>query len=567
MNPNIQEPLFEEEEKLQRKFENLVKYSKVVRDPVHGDIWITELEKEIIDTIWFQRLRRIKQLGPANLVFPGANHTRFEHSIGTLYVAQQIIDAINKNYEYFFPEDPTSRFSQYPMIPEDIFITRVVALIHDAAHVSFGHMLENEGNLFDENKQWKDKERRESVLDKIFPIIRNHLKIGGIKKDKIDEILTKIEKILIAEEVGENEIKKLDCPYIGDIVGNTICADLLDYLKRDTYYTGLKMTYDPRLLSYFVLRDYKEESEESEESKPRLAILLERREGVKRRDILSDCVELLRLRYSLTEKVYYHRVKIIFSAMVIKMAYCGLKAKIIDKDKLMFWGDDALLCNIANIPEKDDKYLQAAKRIAYALLQRKLYRKVYSKIGYTSEIWSKLEAYHKPDDRYALENKLEEIFRLPPGSIIIYDAKRNRGKEAAVKIFSKSLIPPVRTLQELANEPDSVYRATGVEISTINSCYDFIWPFYVLLDSEYAEKLSKDLDEVCEDIIEKKGLGSVVRVRAKMLEEEKGIGISQSVIEEVVKATALEKDPREIKPREINVKYIDEELVKRVMRG
>ena len=563
MRSNYQEPLFEEEEKLQEKFEGFIKYSKVVRDPVHGDVWITELEKEIIDTIWFQRLRRIKQLGPTNLVYPGANHTRFEHSIGTLYVAQQIIESINKNYEYYFPEDPTSRFSQYLMIPEDIFITRIVALIHDAAHVSFGHMLENEGNLFGENKQWKNEERKKSVLDKIFPIIRNHLRIGGIKKDKISEILTEIEKILIAEEEeeeGENEIKKLNRPYIGDIVGNTICADLLDYLKRDAYYTGLKVAYDPRLLSYFVLRDYKEKSEES---KPRLAILLERKAKVLRRDILSDCVELLRLRYSLSEKVYYHRVKVIFSAMVIKMVYCGLKAKIIGRDELMFCGDDTLLYNIANIQEeKDDEYLQAAKRIAKALLQRRLYRIVYSKITYTGGTWSQVEAYQRPEYRYGMENKLEEIFKLPQGSILIYGSERDKGKEADMKIFLKSLSPPIRTLRALANEPEPEYETIGKEIETINSRYDLLWQFYVLLDSEYAEKLSKDLKEVCEDIIEKESLESVVRVRAKMLEEEKEIGIFQSFVEDVVKATASMKNPREI-----DVEYIDEELLKRVTRS
>ena len=133
------------EEDVQKKFSTLLQYSKVIRDSVHGDIWITETEKYIIDTPIFQRLRRIKQLGPSDLVYPCAKHTRFEHSIGTLYIAQQIIDSINKNFDL--------EFSKIPLPPEDIFITRIVALIHDLAHLPYGHTIENEGNLFGKDKR------------------------------------------------------------------------------------------------------------------------------------------------------------------------------------------------------------------------------------------------------------------------------------------------------------------------------------------------------------------------------------------------------------------------------
>ena len=62
----------------------MLKYSKFIRDSIHGDLPITELEKEIMDYPQFQRLRRIKQLGFTSLIYPGANHSRFEHCIGTM---------------------------------------------------------------------------------------------------------------------------------------------------------------------------------------------------------------------------------------------------------------------------------------------------------------------------------------------------------------------------------------------------------------------------------------------------------------------------------------------------
>ena len=68
-----------------------------LRDPVHGDIELTREEIALIDTQEMQRLRGIKQLGTAYLVFPGAMHSRFEHSVGVLHVADRMIDAVNKH--------------------------------------------------------------------------------------------------------------------------------------------------------------------------------------------------------------------------------------------------------------------------------------------------------------------------------------------------------------------------------------------------------------------------------------------------------------------------------------
>lgn len=67
---------------------------KVITDPVHGDIHLTHLEMAIVDSLPFQRLRRVRQLGTTHLVYPGATHTRFAHSIGAVKVAQDLIDII-----------------------------------------------------------------------------------------------------------------------------------------------------------------------------------------------------------------------------------------------------------------------------------------------------------------------------------------------------------------------------------------------------------------------------------------------------------------------------------------
>ena len=74
------------------------KYS-VLRDPVHGDVYLSDEEMAVLDTREMQRLRGVKQLGTAYLVYPGAVHTRFDHLIGALHVTSKVIESVNKNAE------------------------------------------------------------------------------------------------------------------------------------------------------------------------------------------------------------------------------------------------------------------------------------------------------------------------------------------------------------------------------------------------------------------------------------------------------------------------------------
>src|SRR5713226_8576635 len=93
---------------------------KLIRDAVHGDIVMSALEVELMDTPEFQRLRGIKQLGTAYLVFPSAVHTRFEHSLGTSWMAHRMLEAVG-------------RTSSIPA--DDVTLIRVAALLHDITHI------------------------------------------------------------------------------------------------------------------------------------------------------------------------------------------------------------------------------------------------------------------------------------------------------------------------------------------------------------------------------------------------------------------------------------------------
>jgi len=549
--------LFDESENnnFENGFDELIKPYKVIRDPVHGDIWITKIEEAIVDMKVFQHLRTLKQLGPTYFVYPSATHSRFEHSLGTLHMAKTIIEAINQNYRW--------NYSDILLSSEDTFITRIVALIHDLAHISFGHTLEDEGELFKEKKQWIDEKRRSEILEKqVNPLLSECLRAKDISEEKIKDIQEEIKKILIAEEKGEEAIKDLQRPFIADIVGNTICADLLDYLKRDAYFTGLKLTYDDRIISYFVIKKYND--------KPRAAILLERRPNVVRKDILSYCIDLLNLRYSLAERAYYHRVKTIISAMIIKMIDRALRAKIITFEDLMVMGDEVLLSEISNVSvKKNDVDGLAAKMIAEDVIIRKIYDPVYSKFYETSTTKLKecIRTYRDSTKRYIVENYLRSVFsnknlyEISPVGFVLYLPKEDMGKAALTKTYRQSFKPPVKTLEQLTEKE---YPAKYEEIKAINGSYNSLWQFYVLLRKEDHEKLNElnipdDLiQRVIEDIIlEKERPSALVDLRTIFLEKQ-GVGaFSNDVKQETIDTLCSSK----YHPYEDNIEDIDKLLL------
>jgi len=230
---------FLEEEKRNDEIENdpwtlLLEEVKVTKDPLDKkDIWLNKAEVEIIDSQDFQRLREVSQIPFADFVYIGATHARFEHSIGIVYMVQTMIDNANKNADRW---ESCERLSS-----RDIFITRLVGLLHDLAHLSYPHILED-GAIFKE-KQWADKERIKKFVGEnteIYSIIEENIeeafkecKNPGWKeafKEAIEDIKESLRIIEEGVKGGEREV------VFADIVGNTICADILDYVPRDIFH-------------------------------------------------------------------------------------------------------------------------------------------------------------------------------------------------------------------------------------------------------------------------------------------------------------------------------------------
>jgi HD superfamily phosphohydrolase len=162
-------------------------------------------------------LRGIKQLGTAYFVFPSAIHTRFEHSLGTSWMAQRMIDAVRRGYN---------------MSADEARLIRVAALLHDITHIPFGHTLEDERRVLPRHD--KDTDR-----------VRYFLEEGNIGR------------ILDREGIQGPIVEALTRggSLVGDIAGGPISADLLDYLRRDTYFCGLSQYYDSRIFESFIVEN------------------------------------------------------------------------------------------------------------------------------------------------------------------------------------------------------------------------------------------------------------------------------------------------------------------------
>lgn len=173
-----------------------------IRDPVHGYIRMTEVEKELIDSPFVQRLRRIHQLAGSYLVYPGATHTRFEHVIGTMHVAGLIADALVRGSE---------------LEPDLVQEVRIAALLHDVGHGPFSHM-------YEEVLAKSHEEISQRVI--LETSIRDILDRNGFSPRKMSEFA-----------VGR---QKSRAPFMNEIIAGSLSADMMDYLPRDSYFTGVE---------------------------------------------------------------------------------------------------------------------------------------------------------------------------------------------------------------------------------------------------------------------------------------------------------------------------------------
>ena len=409
---------------------------KKLRDPVHKDIYVSPAQLEVLDTPALQRLRGIRQLGAAFYVYPGAHHTRFEHSIGTLCTARRMLESIEAVNGHRF--DPVEK--------EAVLLA---ALVHDVTHVPFGHTFEDERKLLE----------RHDVSAARFA---HFLQDGPLGR-----LLQESEAGRLAVDIvrpGSPMPPSRRC--LRQIVSGTVCADLLDYLKRDNYYCGLSQEFDPRVFHYLTVSDGE-------------LMLALSRGGMLRPDAVSEITNLLRIRYVLSERVYYHHAKLACGVMISQAVERAMEAGLTEGD-LYDVGDDALLYRL------QERYgsQEGVPELIEAFRNRRLYKRCYMltrQVG--AEALGRLVRLHHRNEAGA-RNEAEEGIARSLGArsheVAIYCAPQEMAlKEAEMP----ALLPGGRRVR--------LSELSSAEIQVLKDQHRGLWRFYVFVSRRLAEDLRK----------------------------------------------------------------------------
>lgn len=406
----------------------------LVRDPVHGDIYLTENETRVLDTREMQRLRGIKQLGTAHLVFPGCVHTRFDHSLGAVAAAGRILDSLRR--------------SGFQIDPADAELVRLAILVHDVTHIPYGHTFEDERQIFPRHDE-------------------------GPRLDHFLSNQTELGRTLAALGVADTIRQILEgappAPWMGHVVSSTIDADLLDYLRRDSFFAGLRQDYDDRIFTYFILED------------GQLLINMVKH-GIDRPDARTEILHLLRMRYALTERIYLHHAKIASGVMISKAleihAQRGLR-----EDALYDLGDQTFLDLMARLPGP-----AVIGQLVEGLAARRLYKRAYVLSGVTlgDQQAAFIARYAgQSAERDAVENAIAAKAGLKPGQVILYCPKASYFKEIRVPVKARGGVGPLYKFDTIAGEAGALARQ-----------YESLWRTYVFCPPEKVDAVQRACEKL-----------------------------------------------------------------------
>jgi HD superfamily phosphohydrolase len=271
---------------MERKYE--------IRCPVHGFIELNEWEWDIINQPAFQRLRRIRQLGLTDYVYPGATHTRFEHSLGVMHVATRMYDSIVARSaavlksELGYNDDGLRR---------DRMIVRLAALLHDVGHAPLSHAAEEIMPAKPDGTRYKHEDYTAAIIRwELRDVIENH-QVNANYNISADDIAQ-----LIEGRYGERANFSRRLIFWRQILASQLDADRMDYLLRDSYHAGVRYgVYDiDRLINCLCAFTVKVEEDEQK-------IVI----GVSE-DGWHAAESLILARYYMFTQVYYHKTRRIY---------------------------------------------------------------------------------------------------------------------------------------------------------------------------------------------------------------------------------------------------------------
>lgn len=259
---------------------------KIIRDAIHNNIELNALELSILDAPSMQRLRHVRQLALAYLVYPSALHTRFEHSLGTFHLTKTLASRIFED-------------------KREVELLSLCGLLHDIGHSAFSHLPE------------------EILIEKLG---KNHEKLG---EEKI--LKSEISDILLKNSISPKEIIQMLKGKKGQIISSDLGTDRIDYLLRDAYFTGVgySLIDAQRLLFSLGFRSGK--------------MVLEEKGFLAAESLLVS-------RYLMFNAVYNHHAVRIAGEMLVKALRIALDCGKLDLDELANGTDESIFYSLKDQP-------------------------------------------------------------------------------------------------------------------------------------------------------------------------------------------------------------------------
>ncbi len=348
-----------------------MQYTMEINDPVHGFIGLTEIESKIIDSEPYQRLRRIKQLSGGHFVYPTAEHTRFGHCIGALFLAGLIGKRL---------------LSKIGLKEDALQEIRLAALLHDIGHGPFSHVYEE---ILVEKRGMNHEDVTEWIIRKSE--LGELLEDGSISKDRIANLVRGRRKA------------KTDAVCSG-IVAGQVDADKMDYLIRDSFYCGVNygLVDIHRLISSLeVSRDFEMEFD------------------LAARGALES---FLVARYEMFLNVYYHKTVRSVEVMLVKLMTAADEAlgltTFSEPEEFLALDDNSLISRIRRMDPTESNEAKEALNMVQLLDSRKLYKSAFEKVLHTEDRFvSKILTKQKV--RQSIEEEIAAKANVPAEDVMV----------------------------------------------------------------------------------------------------------------------------------------------------
>ncbi len=344
------------------------KGTALIADPIYNYIPFTvpdssnpseKTEKDLIDSPWMQRLRRIHQLQSARWVYPSAEHSRFQHCLGTMHMAGRFARHLYPSLKAVCPDVPSFNFF------EEVF--RIAGLLHDVGHGPYGHFFDD--NFLSIYKLTHESLGKEIIIRKLGRIIKKIRRSPSGTFQKSEEINPEQIAFLIKKPPEPaDETKPLWLKFLQKLFSGIYTVDNIDYIRRDAYMTGFSID----IVDIERLMFYSFFSEKG---------LTLHQSGV------SAFIRFLNARLQLYGNVYYHRtgraidlhMQEIFSDTMKNIFPYNPKRAI---DKYLLLNDWSLIQEVEKWQDSTDPQKQELGRQWLMLINRK----VKWKVAYSTDL-------------------------------------------------------------------------------------------------------------------------------------------------------------------------------------